>query len=300
MVDKHVSLLIDLPRTPPSLGESEALCADLASSHYENFTVASRLVPRRMRRHVCNLYAFCRTADDIGDEAPGNRNALLDRLEQELDYAYNGTPRHPVLVALRNTIDRFDLPQDLLARLIAANRVDQAKTRYQTLDELLRYCENSATPVGRLFLMLFSYRDAKLFALSDATCIALQLTNFWQDVRRDYEIGRIYLPLDDMANYEVSENDLAASSGNDHFKALMHFEVERTRRYFREGLPLIDHLRGHLRVDVALFSRGGIAILDEIARLDYDTLATRPTLTGRKKAFIFLSTLMSRKWRRWI
>ncbi len=300
MVEKHLSLLIDLPRTPPSVGESEALCTHLASTHYENFTVVSHLVPRRMRQHVCNLYAFCRTADDIGDEAPGDRRILLDRLKQELKTACDGNPRHPVLVALKETIDRFELPYDLLERLITANRIDQDKSRYQTFDELLHYCDHSATPVGRLFLMLFSYRDPELFALSDATCIALQLTNFWQDVHRDYESGRIYLPLDDMARYGVSEGEFAASCGNDRFKELMRFEVERARGYFRSGLPLIDHVRGHLRVDIALFSRGGLAILDEIARQNYDTLSVRPTLTNRKKAYIFLSTLISRKWERWI
>jgi len=214
MVDPHIATLIDLPQSPPSVEDSEALCKRLALSHYENFTVVSRLVPRRMRQPLYNLYAYCRTVDDIGDEAPGDRVLLtvddigdeapgdrvllLDRFEGELAAAYEGRPHHPVLVALQGTIERFGMPHDLFQRLITANRIDQEKKRYQTFTELVHYCEHSATPVGRLFLILFGYHDDELFALSDSTCIALQLTNFWQDVKRDYEQGRIYLPLDEM------------------------------------------------------------------------------------------------------
>jgi len=246
MVDPHIATLIDLPQSPPSVEDSEALCKRLALSHYENFTVVSRLVPRRMRQPLYNLYAFCRTVDDIGDEAPGDRVLLLDRFENELAAAYEGTPHHPVLVALKGTIERFDMSRDLFLRLIIANRIDQEKKHYQTFTELVHYCEHSATPVGRLFLILFGYQDDELFALSDSTCIALQLTNFWQDVKRDYEQGRIYLPLDEMKEYDVSEADLSAAQACDKFKSLMRFQVDRARRYFRDGLPLIDRVHGSL------------------------------------------------------
>ncbi len=300
MVDPHLATLIDLPQSPPSVEDSEALCKRLALSHYENFTVVSRLVPRQMRQPLYNLYAFCRTVDDIGDEAPGDRLLLLDRFERELAAAYDGMPHHPVLVALKGTIKRFDMPREPFERLITANRIDQEKKRYQTFTELVHYCEHSATPVGRLFLILFGYNNEELFALSDSTCIALQLTNFWQDVKRDYEQGRIYLPLDEMRDYGVSEDALSAARASDRLKELMRYQVKRARGYFRDGLPLIDRVRGSLRVDLALFSRGGLAILDKIERLNYDTLQSRPTLAKREKAKIFLSSLVSRRWKKWI
>ncbi|HHR85840.1 MAG TPA: squalene synthase HpnC [Candidatus Acetothermia bacterium] len=300
MVEEHIAVLLDLPQTPPSVEDSEALCRRLALSHYENFTVVSYLIPRRMRQPLYNLYAFCRTVDDIGDEAPGDRNALLDRFEEELAAVYEGVPCHPVLVALKDTVERFGMPRDLFERLITANRLDQEKKRYQAFAELLHYCDYSATPVGRLFLILFGYHDDELFALSDKTCIALQLTNFWQDVKRDYDNGRIYLPLDEMEEYGVSEDDLARGRATGQFKDLMRYQVKRTRDYFRNGLPLIDRVRGSLRVDIALFSRGGLAILDEIEQLHYDTLKERPTLSKSKKVRLFLSTLLSRRWRKWI
>ncbi len=294
MVGEHLAALIDLPESPPSLAESVALCTRLARTHYENFTLVSWLVSRRMRPHVNVLYAFCRTVDDIGDEAPGNRSVLLDRFESELHAAYRGTPRHPVLVALRRTIDEFALPKEPFLKLIDANRIDQGKDRYATFSELLYYCDRSANPVGRLFLMLFGYHDEELFAPSDATCTALQLVNFWQDVKRDYEMGRIYLPQDEMARYKVSEKDLAANRASEEVRALMRFQVERARKYFCAGFPLIDRVRGHLKVDIALFSRGGLAILEKIEAQGYDTLAHRPTLGKREKLSFFLSTVLSK------
>ena len=300
MVREHIEALLNLPQAPPSVADSEALCRRLALSHYENFTVVSCLIPRAMRQPLYNLYAFCRTVDDIGDEAPGDRSALLDRFEGELDAAYDGTPRHPVLVALKGTIERFGLPRDQFVRLITANRIDQERSRYEDFSQLLHYCEHSATPVGRLFLMLFGYHDDELFSLSDNTCIALQLTNFWQDVKRDYKNGRIYLPLDEMSKFGVSEKDLARDGATEQFKSLLRFQVERARDYFRGGLPLIDCVRGSLRIDIALFSRGGLAILDKIEQLHYDTLKERPELSKLEKIRLFLSTLISRRWRRWI
>ena len=294
MVGEHLAALIDLPETPPSLAESVALCTRLARTHYENFAIVSWLVPRRMRPHVNVLYAFCRTVDDVGDEAPGDRSALLDRFESELHAAYGGIPRHPVLIALQRTIDKFNLPKGPFLQLIEANRIDQGKDRYATFSELLYYCDRSANPVGRLFLMLFGYHDEELFSLSDATCTALQLVNFWQDVKRDYETGRIYLPQDEMARYGVSEEDLAATRASEAVKALLQFQIERTREYFCAGFPLIDRVRGHLKVDIALFSRGGLAILEKIEAQGYDTLAHRPILGKKEKLILFLSTLLSK------
>jgi len=177
--------------------------------------------------------------------------------------------------------------------------MDQELNRYQTFADLVHYCEHSATPVGRLFLMIFGYRDEDLLTLSDHTCIALQLTNFWQDVKRDYEHGRIYLPADEMQKYGVNQSDLSLLRANGAFKNLMRFQVERARLYFRKGLPLIDHIEGLLKVDIALFSRGGLAILDKVEQLDYDTLRKRPTLSKIEKIGLLLSTLVHRRWKRW-
>jgi len=300
MVAEHLRTLIELPESPPSLPAARALCLHLTKRHYENFTLVSLLVPRRMRIHIAALYAFCRTVDDIGDEAPGDRAALLDKFEAELGHAYSGTPHHPVIVALKQTIAEFDLPKEPFLKLIEANRIDQRVHRYANFEELLHYCDHSANPVGRLFLMLYGYRDEELFDLSDRTCTALQLTNFWQDIKRDYEIGRVYLPQDEMERFGVSESDLAAGSANARVRALVRFQVERARDYFAGGLPLIDRVSGHLRVDIALFSRGGLAILDKIEEQGYDTLARRPTLSKAEKMRLFLSTLASQRYERWI
>lgn len=301
MVREHLTSLITLPETPPRLSDAVAFCKRLARGHYENFTLVSCLVPTRMRIPLYTLYGFCRTVDDVGDEVPGSRRLLLERLEDELEAVYTGAPRHPVFIALKRTIAAFGLPREPFLKLIEANRLDQQKHRYETFEELLGYCDYSANPVGRLFLMLFDYRDEELFALSDATCTALQLTNFWQDIKRDYAMGRVYLPDEEMKGFGVKEEDLAKNKANDRVKRLLLFQVDRTRDYFEAGLPLIDRVHGHLKVDVALFSRGGLAILDKIEQGGYDTLCARPVLSRFEKGALFVSTLRfgrRRWWRR--
>ncbi len=300
MVTDAASLLLQLPDAPPTRSEAIAYCRALARTHYENFTVLSWLAPRSMRLHLAILYAYCRTVDDIGDEAKGDRLDLLDRYEQELDAAYAGTARHPVLVALQETIDRHDLPREPLARLIEANRRDQRIHRYPTFDDLLEYCTYSANPVGQLVLALYGIRDPECVRLSDATCTALQLANFWQDVKRDAAMGRIYLPQDEMKTFGVREQDLAADKANVFFTRLMAFQVNRARRYFAAGLPLLDRVSGHLRIDLALFSRGGLAVLDKIEAQGFDTLRSRPEVSAFEKIRLLVSTLLSRRWQRWI
>ena len=298
MVAAHVRALLEPPAVPASIEEADRFCMRLTCSHYENFTVLSRLAPRETRRQLAVIYAFCRTVDDLGDEAPGDRLSLLDRFEDELDAAYASRARHPVLVALQEMIARFDLPREPFARLIEANRIDQRRSSFATFDELLHYCEHSATPVGRLVLMLYGHRDEERFALSDATCTGLQLANFWQDVARDAASGRVYLPEDEMNEYGVARLDLHADRASANLKDLMRFQVDRARAYFRAGLPLIDRVRGHLRVDLTLFSLGGLAILRKIQQQGYDTLSRRPSLSGPEKVRIALSALLSRRWRR--
>jgi len=289
---RHVELVREPPAAPPALEEAFRFSAALARRHYENFSLASLLVPRRLRKHIFSLYGFFRTTDDLGDEAAGDRLALLDRWEKELEAAFRGEARHPVMVALGETARRFDLPIEPFRKIIQANRMDQRTHRYRTYEELLHYCDHSANPVGRLYLMLFGYRDEGLFALSDATCTALQLTNLWQDISRDLKKGRIYIPLEDMEKFGYSEEDLLRGVVDERFRRLMALEVDRARELFHKGYPLYRHLTGFLRVEVRLFSEGGLAVLRKIERLEYDTLHRRPTLSRAEKFSIFLRTLV--------
>ena len=303
-------------------------CASLARSHYENFTVGSWLIPREKLRHIYAVYAYCRTVDDLGDEATpeasvgssagpdtvslladrlppaqgeaasdiqGYRLALLDLWQAELERCYSGTPTHPVMVALQETIEAFDLPPEPFLKLISANRMEQAASRYPTYQDLLHYCEHSANPVGHLFLYLFGYRDVERQRLADATCTALQLTNFWQDVARDYGKGRIYIPLEELDRFGYSEAELARGECTPAFRQLMAFQVDRAMELFREGAALVATLDGKARLDVALFTRGGVAVLEAIRNQRYDVLKRRPALSRSRKAGLFLSTWLSWK-----
>lgn len=283
--------------------EAFTYCQRLALSHYENFTVASWLLPRAVRRHVYAVYAFCRYVDDLGDEAPGDRLKLLDDWQAQLERCYGSTPGHPILVALRETIRRFAIPPEPFLKLIEANRMDQRISRYPTFEELLRYCDHSANPVGHLFLYLFGYADAERQRLADATCTALQLTNFWQDIAVDRGKGRVYVPQEDIARFGYSEEELERGIVNDSFRALMAFEVSRTRELFAEGLGLLDLVDGRLKVDLRLFSLGGLAVLEALERNDYDVFHRRPRLSRWQKAALFVRGLLPGRpaagiWRR--
>lgn len=266
-----------------------AHCERLAKSHYENFTVGSLLLPRGTRPHFYALYAFCRHTDDLGDEAAGDRLALLDDWEGHLVAAYGGTPTHPIMVALQDTIRKFDIPDAPFRKLIQANRMDQGNVRFPTYADVLHYCEHSANPVGQMVLYLMGDRSERSHALSDATCTALQLANFWQDVSRDYAMGRIYLPLDEMERFGYREGDLRAGVVNDGFRRLMAFEVDRAEALFREGYALVDRLRGRFKLDIALFTKGGLSVLDAIRRADYDVLTERPVVSSRRKLLLMAS-----------
>jgi squalene synthase HpnC len=272
-----------------ALSQAFAACERLAKSHYENFTVVSWFFPKRLLPSMYAIYAFCRHTDDLGDEAAGDRLALLDAWEADLRRCYTGTPEHPYLHALQATIQRHQMPLDIFLRLIEANRMDQRTKRYPTYQDVLRYCEHSATPVGRMVLHVFGYRDEERGKLSDATCIALQLANFWQDVQRDLAMGRIYIPLEDMARYGYSEADLQKRLVNESFRTLMAFEVDRARGLFQEGLKLVDKVDGELRLDLRLFSVGGLSVLDAIKRRNYDVLSARPTVGKAKKIQLMLT-----------
>jgi squalene synthase HpnC len=238
------------------------------------------------------VYAYCRGVDDLGDEAEGDRLALLDGWEAELRRCYDGDAHRPAFVALQETIRRFDIPPEPFLRLIEANRMDQRVSRYRTFTDLRAYCQNSANPVGHLVLYLFGYRDEERQRLSDETCTALQLTNFWQDVRRDLDKGRIYIPLEEMERFGCREADLLAARFDGRFRDLMAFQVRRTRELFRSGLELIPQVRGRLRLDLRLFSLGGLAVLDAIEGIGYDVLHRRPKLSRARKGWLALRGLL--------
>ncbi len=275
-----------------SLAEAYTYCQRLATSHYENFTVASWLLPRALRPHLHAVYAYCRGVDDLGDEAEGDRLALLDEWEAELRRCFDGDAQQPAFVALQETIRRFDIPPEPFLRLIEANRMDQRVNRYRTFTDLQAYCQNSANPVGHLVLYLFRYRDEERQRLSDLTCTALQLTNFWQDVRRDLGLDRIYIPLEDMERFHYSEQDLLAARFDGRLRDLMAFQVRRTRELFRGGLELIPQVRGRLGLDLRLFSLGGLAVLDAIEDIGYDVLNRRPKLSRARKSLLALRGLL--------
>jgi squalene synthase HpnC len=267
----------------------------LATHHYENFNVASWLLPKELHQHFYNLYAYCRWADDLGDEVPDTQRALqlLDWWEDELHTCYAGHPSHSVFVALHETIVAKNIPQQPFADLLKAFRFDQTNKRYPTWNHVLDYCVYSANPVGRLVLYLCGYRDQHRQRLSDATCTALQLANFWQDVSRDLEKGRIYIPLDLAAQHGVSEADILARRFTPDYAALMADLIFRTRELFAEGFPLARQVEGKLRIDLEMFSRGGLAVLDAIEAQGYDTLNHRPAISKAKQAGLLGRTIFS-------
>jgi squalene synthase HpnC len=267
----------------------------LATHHYENFHVVSFLLPKRLRQDFYNVYAFCRWADDLGDEI-GDTAASLRLLawwREELTAMYAGRTQHPVFVALEDTVHRYHLPITLFSDLISAFEQDQTVSRYADWDQLFAYCRCSANPVGRLVLRLCGYADDQRDRMSDSTCTALQLANFWQDVTVDFEKDRVYLPLDLLHRHGYSVEDLAARKFNAEFRAAMRDAVEVARKLFHQGLPLIKTVDRRLAFDLQLFSRGGLCILDKIEQLDFNVLARRPVVSKVDRAGLLLGSLVS-------
>ncbi|MGB8833268.1 MAG: squalene synthase HpnC [Candidatus Sulfotelmatobacter sp.] len=285
-----------IPDHAPSLADAQRYCRQLARSHYENFSVATWFLPRKLRQDFFNVYAYCRISDDLGDEVgdPAVSLALLDQWQAELDACYNGSPRHPVFVALAETVRKFSIPKHEFSDLLVAFRQDQTVTRFETFEDVLAYCRYSANPVGHLVLYLCGYNDPQRQELSDHTCIALQLANFWQDVSIDYAKGRIYLPLEDLCRFCITEEDLAQNRNTPAFCQMMEFEVDRAREWFALGLPLIKKVNAQLAVDLELFSRGGQEILDAIERQHFAVLGNRPVISKPRKLALVARAAMGK------
>jgi squalene synthase HpnC len=279
-----------------NLEQAQAFTRSLARTHYENFSVVSLLLPKHLRQDFCNIYAFCRIADDLADEI-GDRSASLEYLSRfrELTHAcYRDEANTAVFLALEDTVRRHAIPIQPFLDLIDAFEQDQRITRYATFPELCNYCQRSANPVGQLVLYVCGYSDAQRQRLSDLTCTALQLANFWQDVRRDLvERDRIYLPQESLTRFGVTEEQLRNGTADDAYRALIRFEVDRTESMFDEGDQLLPLLESSVRAHVSLFGKGGRAILSAIRQQDYDTLSRRPSLSRAQKGGLIAAAIMA-------
>ena len=271
----------DAPAKSLDLAAAQSYCKSLATSHYENFPLVSWLLPKDLHQHFYNVYAYCRWADDLGDEVgdPAKSLELLNWWRTELLDCYAGKQSHPVFIALKPTIDQFAIPPEPFLDLISAFEQDQTILEYETFDQLRDYCRRSADPVGRLVLYLCGEHHPQNVSWSNSICTGLQLANFWQDVSRDYQIDRIYLPKEDYLRFGYSREDFDARRTNPQFIALMKFQVDRARQYLQDGLPLIGHLPGRLQVDIDLFAHGGLRILERIESIGYQVWQTRPKVT---------------------
>jgi squalene synthase HpnC len=268
-----------------SFRKARRYCRRLARRHYENFTVVSRLFPAPLRQHLCNVYAYCRWADDLADESGSAPRALamLDWWEGRLRECYHGRSIHPVFVALDETIRQFAVPIDPFVDLLVAFRQDQRQTRYETFDQLLVYCRYSANPVGRLVLRLAGCHDPKCAIRADSVCTGLQLTNFLQDVALDWDRGRVYLPQTHLQSFGYDESMFSQRLCNEAFRRLMAAEAGEAEGFLRRGLPLVAMVPEELKLNVTLFIHGGLAILQKIREVDYDVWTRRPVLSTLEK-----------------
>lgn len=281
---------------PWSLEDSLVYTRWLATSHYENFHVVSFLLPKHLHQDFYNVYAFCRWADDLGDEIGDTSESLrlLNWWREQLIAMYAGHAEHPVFVALSGTVERHRLPIDPLDDLITAFKQDQVVTRYQTWDQLFDYCRYSANPVGRLVLYLCGYSDAERQMLSDSTCTALQLANFWQDVRVDLEKDRVYIPIEVLDAHGYSVAELFAHKYDERFEAIMADVCDMAFDLFQRGLPLADMVDRRLAVDLDLFSRGGLKMIEKIERRRYDVLSGRPAISKIERVGMLLQAILRR------
>jgi len=281
------------PQRVWTIAESLSYTRWLATAHYENFQVVSFLLPRHLHQDFYNVYAYCRWADDLGDEIGdlAESTRLLHWWRSSLGRMFSNDADHPVFLALRETVARHSIPETPFADLITAFLQDQVVTRYANWDELFRYCVNSANPVGHLVLYLCGYSDTARQQLSDATCTGLQLANFWQDVAVDLTKDRVYLPQDLLARHGVTEDDLRCSRATPGFRAAMRDAIAKARELFDQGRPLPALVDRRLALDLELFTQGGLAILKKIETQDYDVLLKRPKISKPERVAILLGTM---------
>ena len=264
----------DAPAPVEPIEQYADIDAIMARAGGENFPVALRVLPRRLRRRLGAIYGYARLVDNLGDEYPGDRTAALDWLEKQIDDLYAGSPRHPVFRRLEATVRAFDIPRTPFDRLLAANRLDQTKSSYADWDELLAYCELSANPVGHLVLAVFEASTPDRRAASDAVCSGLQVLEHLQDVAEDAAAGRVYLPADDMERFGCTPADLAAATAGEPLRELVAFESGRAREMLETGRGLVASLRGYARLAIAGFVAGGLAGLDAIEAAGFEVLST--------------------------
>ncbi len=298
-------------RSGVSLSEAQSYCCRLARGHYENFLVATLFLPRSLRQDFYNIYAYCRSADDLADLSDSPEVALeqLQSWRRSLQQMFAGSAEHPVFVALADTVQRHRLPLEPFARLLDAFEADQRKTRYANVSELLQYCEGSANPVGQIILQLagvefgvsptdplslFSDESANVAIWSNRICTGLQLANHWQDISRDFKIGRVYLPQDEMHHYDVTDQHLAAPSANQNLRRLLKFQCDRTEALLVGGMPLIEQVPRWLATDLRMFVQGGLATLAAIRRCDYDVLRSRPQVSRWTQARLLTAAYFHR------
>lgn len=281
-MQEHIDILNPpVAEHPIDLKDAYAYCERIARTHYENFPVASLLLPREKRRHIYSIYAFARGADDFADEGnipADERIGRIRRWQQLLDETYAGKPAHPVFTALSQTVHELDIPKEYFDLLLAAFRQDVIQRRYETFDDLIDYCKKSANPIGRLVLHVFGYKDENLYRYSDFLCTALQLANFWQDIEIDLAKNRIYVPLEDLDRFDYYEGELMAKRATPEYKRLMQLQIERTRALFRAGYRLTRLVGKDLRTELRLTWFGGMKILEKIEQLDYDVFGRHPRL----------------------
>lgn len=284
---------------PLSLTQAEAYCKALAKTHYENFAVVSWLLPRHLHQPFCNIYAYCRWSDDLADEIDSTEQSLklLSWWRNCLADCYANRAEHPVFVALYETIRRFSIPPEPFTDLLSAFEQDQRVTDYETKAQLIDYCLRSANPVGRLVLRLCERYNEQNVSWSDSVCTGLQLANFWQDVARDADCNRTYLPREDRNRFGYTQSMLEARESNAGFLTLMQYEVQEARDYLLAGLPLVEQMPGRLQTDIELFIRGGLRILDRIESIGYRVWEQRPVVTKADQLQLFLSCFMHMLWR---
>ena len=294
---KRLPPLISAPLNKSwSLAESFEYCSQLTKSHYENFPVGSVFIPADIRPDVHSLYAFMRTSDDFSDEDRRDgdeeeRMAYLNSWDEMLTEAVAGQAKHPIFIALADTIARRKLPVQWLRDLLHAFKMDVTTRRYNSYDDVLHYCRYSANPVGRLILTLFGYRDEELYRFSDNICTGLQLANHWQDVAVDWKKNRAYLPLEDMKRFGVTEEAITQGDCSDQFKKLLAYEVDRAKTLFREGHALPSRVSGRLKWELRVTWLGGWRILKKIEAVDYDVFRKRPTVSKLDIPWMIWNTL---------